>query len=268
MDPDTCGRPVRVRVGVRTRSGALEVEVQVPADGCRPGDLLPALRAIDDALVAEAGRAGAAAGRRVSCRAGCAACCRHLAPVTPVEAAALVRLVGTMPATRQRVVRSRFAAAVHALTEAGLRRQLAQAPRLARPALRELALRYFHLGIPCPFLAHEDCSIYPQRPLMCREYVVTSPSESCRTLRNVERISVPGRLFPRIARQGDEGPAWVPLVLALDWLTEHPDAGNPGRTGSGPALLAETLGANRNTRISDHPPVDGAVSVSPSRAGR
>jgi Fe-S-cluster containining protein len=33
--------------------------------------------------------------------------------------------------------------------------------------------------MPCPFLEDESCSIHPDRPLVCREYLVTSPAELC-----------------------------------------------------------------------------------------
>jgi Fe-S-cluster containining protein len=245
VDPDTGPQMVRVRVGVRTRPGVVQVEVRVPAGDCHPEDLLPALRAIDDALVADACRASAAAGRQVSCRAGCGACCRHLVAVTPFEAASLVRLVGVLPAARRRVARSRFTAAADAFTEAGLHDELAQVPLVGRTALRELAARYFRLGIPCPFLESEHCTIYPYRPLVCREYVVTSPPGNCRMLRQIERVSVPGRLFARLAQRRGDGPAWLPHVLALEWVAGHPAAGHQGRERKGPALLTELLGANR-----------------------
>jgi Fe-S-cluster containining protein len=244
MHPGPGCRLVRMRVGVRTRSGAVEVEVHVPADGCRPGDVLPALRAIDDALVADACQASAAAGRPVSCRAGCGTCCRHLVVVTPFEAVSLMRLVETLPPNHRREVRSRFAAAQRALTNAGLRDEMAQAPLLPRAALRALALRYFRLGTPCPFLESERCSIYSYRPLVCREYVVASPPGLCRTLRHIERVSVPGRLFPRISRNAGDGPNWVPLALAPDWVAEQPPAGQPGRERSGPQLLTDILEAD------------------------
>ncbi len=41
------------------------------------------------------------------------------------------------------------------------------------------ARRYFHLGIACPFLEDESCSIHADRPISCREYLVTSPAVNC-----------------------------------------------------------------------------------------
>jgi hypothetical protein len=35
-------------------------------------------------------------------------------------------------------------------------------------------VRYFLQGVACPFLEAESCGIHPDRPLACREYLVTS----------------------------------------------------------------------------------------------
>jgi len=39
---------------------------------------------------------------------------------------------------------------------------------------------YAQLKILCPFLEEGTCSIYPVRPFVCAEYVVSSPSEECK----------------------------------------------------------------------------------------
>jgi Fe-S-cluster containining protein len=241
---DTGPELVRVKVSARTRFGAVRVKVEVPAGTCRLGNLLPVLRTIDDALVADACRASEAQGRQVTCRAGCGACCRQLVGVMPCEASWLMALVESLPAVRRRAVRSRFVDAAGAVREAGLRDQVAHAPLLTRPDLRELAARYFRLGVPCPFLKDEGCSIYPHRPLVCREYLVASSPQECRTLGHVERVPVPGQLSSRIGRDKGSEAAWVPLVLAPEWVAEHPEACHVGDRYTGPELLARALGAH------------------------
>src|SRR5687767_4295062 len=61
-----------------------------------------------------------AAGRAISCRAGCGACCRQLVAISVVEAESLAQLVAAMPEERAAVIRERFAAALKRLEEAGL----------------------------------------------------------------------------------------------------------------------------------------------------
>jgi hypothetical protein len=97
-------------------------------------------------------------------------------------------------------------------------------------------MSYFRLGIPCPFLERESCSIHADRPLACREYLVTSAAENCAspTRDTVECVPMPVRLSGALGRLASsavaEETAWVPLVLAPEWAESHPDA-SPARPG-------------------------------------
>jgi hypothetical protein len=99
-------------------------------------------------------------------------------------------------------------------------------------------MQYFNLGIPCPFLEEESCSIYHDRPIACREYLVTSPAGNCAqpSPDTVKLIPLPFRIWTALARVDDESrrAPWVPLILAPEWAEIHPDdsAARPG-----PALL-------------------------------
>jgi hypothetical protein len=98
-------------------------------------------------------------------------------------------------------------------------------------------MTYFRLGISCPFLEKESCSIYSDRPIICREFLVTSPAEncSCPTPETICRVRLPLRLMTAVARFMPEldPPRFVlpvPLILALDWADDNPDV-SPPRTG-------------------------------------
>lgn len=104
---------------------------------------------------------------------------------------------------------------------------------------------YFALGVPCPFLEDESCSIHPERPLTCREYLVTSPAEHCAkpTPVAVEGVHLPGSLWMAFARLCDPSPeaepiGWVPLVLAPEWAASHRE-GPPLRPA--PDVLRELI---------------------------
>ena len=92
-----------------------------------------------------------------------------------------------------------------------------------------LGLAYFRLGLPCPFLESESCSIHPDRPLACREYLVTSPAANCAkpSKENIERVELPMRLSTILPRlDHPTAPAatlWVPLILALELAETQPD---------------------------------------------
>ena len=84
-----------------------------------------------------------------------------------------------MPEPRRTEVRARFADAVAKIEAAGLLPEARAFDSLPDEQYLALHPRYFALQIACPFLEDESCSIYSQRPLVCREYLVTSPAEYC-----------------------------------------------------------------------------------------
>jgi Fe-S-cluster containining protein len=216
----------------------MRLALTVPSGPARVDDLLPVFRGLADTVVGVAVRAVERQGARVSCRAGCAACCRHPVPVSESEARALKRLVDAMPQPRRTQVRERFAAAVRRLADNGLLERVRDTSPAGR--LLAVALDYLRLGLPCPFLEDESCSIYPDRPVACREYLVTSPPEECSRPAEERVCGVPlpasvGQAIRALDRQASgSASGWVPLVLALEWAEAHPE---PPPAGSGPNLL-------------------------------
>ncbi len=214
----------------------LTFPVRVPLGPRRPIDLLPAARELTHRATAAALAHARAQGREISCRPGCGACCRQLVALSVVEAQALAGAVADLPPDRQREVRGRFASALLRLEEAGLldpraprggRALVAASEGGRRAQVEEVSRRYFALGIPCPFLEGESCSVHPERPLVCREYHVTSPAERCADLYRspLEKVEPPlhmGEALARAAhRAAGTGPRTLPLVLALEWLEAH-----------------------------------------------
>src|SRR5439155_26393738 len=157
----------------------VEGEIPVPTEPTAPRELLPVFRALADTIVEIAVRAVERRGQTVSCRAGCGACCRQLVPIAPLEARLLAELVESLPEPRRSAIEARFAAARERLAEAGLLDKIEHPERYPDADLHALGLEYFALGIACPFLEDESCSIYEERPIACREYLVTSPAERC-----------------------------------------------------------------------------------------
>ena len=188
--------------------------------------LLPIFQAITDELTARGTAREAAAGRVVSCRAGCAACCRQVVPLAAVEARAVAALVAAMPAVQRDAVTARFAAARATLAAAGITTRAADIVALGAAGRDAYGRAYFRLGVACPFLEAENCSIHPQRPLSCREYLVTSPASACADPHDTSIRPVPlaGRASAAVTRRGKEieGHGTVMLVDALDWAAAHP----------------------------------------------
>jgi Fe-S-cluster containining protein len=219
----------------------VQAKIPVPAGPTRPRIMLPVFQALGDLVVGQAVKAVEQKGQSISCKAGCGACCRQLVPITPTETYNLRDVIEAMPEPRRSEIRARFAEARRKLEEAGLLDRLLK-PETIGSDVRAVGMEYFRLGIACPFLEAESCSIYPDRPIACREYVVTSPAEECAAPapEKVACVPMPAKVSAAVADLGvteeTRFTRWVPLVLAPEWTESHPEE-TAERTG--PDLLKE-----------------------------
>jgi len=251
--PDSASDLVPVTVRYRVLGEALETTVPLPRRPLRPDELLPLLQEIDNVVVDRAVAHSAAAGRPISCCRGCSACCRaQPVPVTPAEAYALSRLVENLPVPRRSEVRGRFADRSARLRDAGLAEVfLERDPNITKEAARDVARRYFAMGLVCPFLVDDACSIYADRPLVCRQYMVTSPAELCRDpLSNpVQVLPMPiaaaGALLSASSRALGSDQFTIPLTLALEYVEQH--RAELERTFEPEALLGDCITALSGT---------------------
>ncbi|HEX2757089.1 MAG TPA: YkgJ family cysteine cluster protein, partial [Thermoanaerobaculia bacterium] len=129
---------------------------------------------------------------------------------------------------------ARFERARECLAEADFLSKLDNPQSFLESEIDAFGLAYFRLGIPCPFLEEESCSIYADRPIVCREYLVTSPAANCADPKSgtIDQVELPGKVWTALARAGTTGPPalfipWVPLVIAPGWASAHPDASEP-----------------------------------------
>jgi Fe-S-cluster containining protein len=185
--------------------------ITVPNAAVPAAEIVPALQGLVNAVVETAEM-----GKAISCRKGCGACCRQLVPVSRTEGERLLQVVEAMPAERREALTARFAAAEAAIEAAGLTERQGRGDR-------ELSTAYFALRVPCPFLEDESCSIHPERPLVCREYLVTSPAELCAGPKQEGVTPVPVPKVSLAARelQEDED-EWFPLALLMAWARTRP----------------------------------------------
>lgn len=218
-----------VSIDVRTRFGHVRAKVALPQK-MRLAELAWNALVLDERLVAMATRADEQLGNVVACSKGCGACCRQPVPLSAPEAWMLADLVRSFPVDRQAILLARFADAKLALQAAGFD-QRSLPPEATREQLAELALDYFDLGIPCPFLEDEACSIHLNRPSICREYLVTTPAALCANLRAPRQraVPVPARLSECLAILAAEvlgrDVEVIPHVHALTWAAAHAEDG-------------------------------------------
>ncbi len=185
--------------------------ITVPNAAVPAAEIVPALQGLVNAVVEAAER-----GKAISCRKGCGACCRQLVPVSRTEGERLLRVVEAMSVERREILKAKFAAAEAAIEAAGLKEHKGRSDR-------ELSTTYFAMGVPCPFLEDESCSIHPERPLVCREYLVTSPAALCAgpSQEGVTPVAVPKVSMAARGLQED-GDDWFPLALLMAWARTRP----------------------------------------------
>jgi Fe-S-cluster containining protein len=231
--------PTSVTANVKLALGDFQLEAQMTVP-TRPTPLrmmLPMVHALANAVVDVAAKKVEEEGKAVSCKKGCGACCRQLVPIAEVEARQLHELVKNLPEPRRSAIQARFAEAHRRLAAAGLWQKLDARSQWHEREEKTIGLEYFGVGVACPFLEEESCSIHADRPVSCREYLVTSPAENCAKPSPETICMVPmlGKVWIALARL-DSTPAdakyirWVPLIQSLAFVETHPEepADRPG----------------------------------------
>lgn len=213
-----------------TASGVtVDGEVELPDRAVTVEEMLPVLHGVGGALVQIAANNAVAHGAQISCRAGCGACCRQLVPLSEHEARSISDMVFAMDEPRRTTILLRFREAVRRIEESGIRPKIENLHMLPnRQEVTRIGLEYFHLGVPCPFLEEESCSIHPVRPMICREYLVVSDPEHCKHPEAGKTVGVilPGKPSQALASFGmgdGSGPhMMIPLILALQFAAANP----------------------------------------------
>lgn len=123
-------------------------------------------------------------GVEIACRKGCGHCCQsHLVPLAVPEVFKLKEYIYSRPHDlRDAMLRSCLLAAKNILTEQPPEFSTSQTPLNASynmPFLSNVSDWYVSLGVSCPFLSDNVCTIYENRPLACRDYFVYGSSSAC-----------------------------------------------------------------------------------------
>ncbi len=212
------GRELRLRAGVPTPA--------VPAT-----EMLGVWRMLDKVMAQCAAEAVRNSGQSVSCGDRCGHCCRKLIPASATEAWSLDAMLEKLsPETRKRV-EGRFGTAEARMRSLGMGMLIDDPFALPREVFVELGRSCFAEGIECPFLEDESCLVYEERPLSCREYLVTSPPSHCArdaASSSVNVVVLPysvalavAQLHPSLGAARNTN-VWIPLVAARTWAAAHP----------------------------------------------
>ena len=232
----------RFDIAVNTPAGRLTTALDVPTGFVPITSIVPMTRHLGEEMLRLEEQQSRRNGHSISCRMGCAACCRMLVPLSPPEAFSLLDYVEQLPQERRAAIEEKLEASKATLAGHGVLDRLhavvqADAP-MSDEQLEPINRAYYALRHPCPFLEEEMCSIYEARPAACRELLVTSPAQLCNDMAEnpVEPIPVPVRLGTVLGLlwSGLTGgaPRLIPLPLALDWARQHRKAADRQWTGS------------------------------------
>lgn len=212
-----------------------ELNLTIPAAAVKPQRMLPVFQKLTNEIVDRGIQRSAEAGKPVSCKAACAGCCRQPILISEAEAFNAADLIEAMPAERRNAVKQRFRESrehfekldwfnrFDAMSE---RSKAGQDPNLAREFVSLLS-EYIDQQVACPFLEDEFCSIYDDRPLVCREYLVTSPAANCTSPRpdNTEKLPISGnasKAFASLVKTSNsKKPSSLLLIGLLEFAETH-----------------------------------------------
>ncbi len=227
---------------LRIDGTAITIAFTVPTGPCGAVALLHDANALATQVIDLAVARVEREGRTISCAKGCGACCRQMVPITPTEARRLSAVVEAMPTERAATLRARFDKARAMMAAADLPPR--GHPDTDQAAYHAFGVAWFRQGVACPFLEDESCSIHPMRPLVCREYLVTSPPTACANIGGggsaVEAVPIPLRVWAAFGKSAstDRRLDWMPLSDALEYAATTPP---PHDTRTGPQRVAAFL---------------------------
>ena len=215
----------------------LEMQMTVPVKPVKPQRMLPIFQQMSNSFVEMGISAAENSGAKISCQKGCSACCRQPIPLAEIEAYKIAEVVENLPEPRRAEIKKRFHKACQRFYEIGWFEKLDKCAYLSKEEREKVILEYFYENVACPFLENDACSIYEERPLACREYLVTSPAENCfePSAKTVHQIELPIKSAGTLRQIGDSKNLnaivnFLPLILALKWTELHPDE-FPEKTG-------------------------------------
>jgi len=170
-------------------------------------------------------------GKHIPCRKGCSACCSYLVPLSIPEVFRLREEVSAMPSDRGNAVLRSSLTAARKILDRGPENFEKDGPVLesGQIGMDRLSRWYAGLNLECPFLRDSLCSCYGQRPVACREHMVTSVESSCSADGADEPAAVRmpasvleclGKLTAELEQADVEA---VMLPLALPWAQENLD---------------------------------------------
>ena len=229
------------KISLELAGRAVEMEMTVPVNAVKPQRMLPIFQQMTSAFV---NMSVTNANAEISCKAGCGACCRQPVPLSEIEIYQLSALVQSLEEPRRAVIKKRFADGSEHFRRTGwfdrmkefTKKEGTESEESVQKRFAATVLEYFYENVPCPFLEEESCSIHAVRPLVCREYLVTSPAENCsrptaETVCKVELLAKSSKSLRNLVQtEMSVQTGFVPMIFALELAEKYPE-NFPEKTG-------------------------------------
>ena len=207
----------------------LKMNLTIPAKPVKPQRMLPIFQQMTNSFVGMGVDAVEAQGESVSCKKGCGACCSQPVPLAEIEVYQIAELVENLPEPRRTEVKEKFEKAFNHFSGIGWFERLSECASQTSAEQEKVVLEYFYEGVSCPFLDEGSCSIHLDRPLACREYLVTSPAANCAepSAKTVKQIKLPIKPSKTLMKVGQTkqiaGVNFIPLILSMKWAEMNED---------------------------------------------
>lgn len=216
-------KPVVFSINLETSVGPIKGDLSFNDCLIDLEELVPIAIHLADTLVEKAVARERENGRKVSCGAGCGACCRQLVMISIPEALFLFKTIDNLGEDKQSALLQRFDTIKTTVEELGLLGEV-MSPTFSRKKQNfPITEKYFQLNLPCPFLIDESCSIHTNRPTVCRDYNVTSAKEMCKApyVSEIEKVPTPLAITATLSKTTavvtGQKMEMIPLSLLLYW---------------------------------------------------
>jgi len=212
---DVAGKTVDFRIDVAAKQATLAA-------------IVPLARTISTKLALTVLDSLSKNGQFVPCRKGCSTCCNYLIPLSIPEVFRLREELLAMPADySSQILQSCVDTAERILDNKPPTFSLKTSSKSARSQIGRISRWYGGLKLACLFLSDRLCTLYEQRPIACREHIVTGSPVSCKTGQRGEPNVVPmpvsilealGQLTADLEQSDIEA---VMLPLAFAWAQDN-----------------------------------------------
>lgn len=185
-----------VRLGIKVFGKELDFAINVTGREAALSDIVPAARKISNKITNAIVQGLNEDDINVPCRKGCCSCCSSLIPMPVPEVFRMREELLSMPnKSSNRILRRSINSAVRILKKTNRSEYLKDFSKPGKNNVNDLNKWYGELHEVCPLLSGGVCLLYEQRPIACREHIVTGTADLCRQ----DKLSKPNVVSMRVS---------------------------------------------------------------------